>query len=411
MAYFNPFRPSYIRNPYAALARLRAEEPVHYSEAVEAWVVTSFPESISVLQDYETFSSNPVRAGSHVSQSLKYVQANSALGNVERLAQLDSVAHQRLRGIVSKGFVPKTLEALRLDIRNQLAALISENVGRPERPLDVVQRLAAHIPEIVLGLQLGLVDEDREQVMTDTFALMQTNFSDVTIARKREARAARDRMLQFLESAQNDGRVESTSVLGLIATKTSDSEDLSIEELLALVVDLAQAGSATTAETIANGVLLLATQPSIQHSLRSDPDRIPAAISELLRFEPPQQVLVRWATKDTVLGAQAIHENEAILILVGGANRDPAIYSDPEEFQLGRFDSGGGEPPSIAFGRGPHYCIGAPLAMLTLEEFFKEFLISTKSFALADEISEATLPRSDDWFSRGPMQLPIVVDA
>ena len=139
-------------------------------------MVTSFPESISVLQDYETFSSNPVRAGSHVSQSLKYVQANSALGNVERLAQLDSVAHQRLRGIVSKGFVPKTLEALRLDIRNQLAALISENVGRPERPLDVVQRLAAHIPEIVLGLQLGLVDEDREQVMTDTYAIMKNNF-------------------------------------------------------------------------------------------------------------------------------------------------------------------------------------------------------------------------------------------
>ncbi len=67
MAYFNPFRPSYIRNPYAALARLRAEEPVHYSEAVEGWVVTSFPEAIEILQDYETFSSNPVRAGSHVS--------------------------------------------------------------------------------------------------------------------------------------------------------------------------------------------------------------------------------------------------------------------------------------------------------------------------------------------------------
>jgi len=158
-------------------------------------------------------------------------------------------------------------------------------------------------------------------------------------------------------------------------------------------------------------VLLLATQPSMQHSLRSDPDRIPAAISELLRFEPPQQVLVRWATKDAVLGAQAIRENEAILILVGGANRDPAIYSDPDEFQLGRFDSGASEPPSIAFGRGPHYCIGAPLAMLTLEEFFKEFLINTKSFALADGISVTTVPRSDDWFSRGPMQLPIVVDA
>ena len=346
-----------------------------------------------------------------MSQSLKYVQANSALGNVERLAQLDSVAHQRLRSIVSKGFVPKTLEALRLDIRGQLTALIAENIERSGQQLDVVQGLATRIPEIVLGLQLGLSDADREQVMADTFALMQTNFSDVTIARKREARAARGRMLQFLESAQNDGRVESTSVLGLIAARTSDSEDLSIEELLALVVDLAQAGSATTAETVANGVLLLATQPSIQHSLRSDPDRIPAAISELLRFEPPQQVLVRWATKDTVLGAQAIQENEAILILVGGANRDPAIYSDPEEFQLGRFDSGANEPPSIAFGRGPHYCIGAPLAMLTLEEFFKEFLSSTKSFALADEISDATLPRSDDWFSRGPMQLPIVVDA
>ena len=411
MAYFNPFRPSYIRNPYAALARLRAEEPVHYSEAVEAWVVTSFPESISVLQDYETFSSNPVRAGSHVSQSLKYVQANSALGNVERLAQLDSVAHQRLRSIVSKGFVPKTLEALRLDIRNQLAALVSENIERSGQQLDVVQGLATRIPEIVLGLQLGLSDADREQVMADTFALMQTNFSDVTIARKREARAARDRMLEFLESAESGGQVEPTSVLGLIAAKTNDNENLNIQELLALVVDLAQAGSATTAETIANGILLLGTQPSLQHSLRSNPDRIPAAISELLRFEPPQQVLVRWATTDCVLGSQEIRENQAVLILVGGANRDPGIYPDPDVFEINRFDSDDGQPLSIAFGRGPHYCIGAPLATLTLEEFFKEFLVSTKSFALADDLTAATVPRSDDWFSRGPLQLPIVVDA
>mgnify|MGYP003325697663 CR=1 FL=1 len=227
MAYFNPFRPSYMVDPYTSLARLRSEEPVHYSEAVNAWVITSYRPGLEVLQDYERFSSNPDRASSKVSESLTYVQQNSALGNVERLAQLDSISHTRLRRIVARGFAPSILEKLRDEIRVEVSKQIDDMLtAHPDGLIEVVQSLAVKVPETILSLQLGLREDDRDQVMSDTFALMQTNFNDVTIAKRRAAREAKVRLTKFLESVSNEDRVDNDSVLASIAQAEETASDV-----------------------------------------------------------------------------------------------------------------------------------------------------------------------------------------
>jgi len=406
-------------DPYTSLARLRNEEPVHYSEAVNAWVITSYRPGLEVLQDYEKFSSNPDRASSKVSESLTYVQQNSALGNVERLAQLDSISHTRLRKIVARGFAPSILEKLRDEIRVEISKQIEDMLAaHPNGLIEVVQSLAVKVPELILSLQLGLREEDRDQVMSDTFALMQTNFNDVTIAKRRAAREAKVRLTKFLESVPHGDRVANDSVLASIARaeetasdKTSDDSGPSTEELLALVVDLAQAGSATTAEAIANGILAFAVNGSAQSTLRENSELLDSAVDEILRFDPPQQVLVRWVTSDLSFAGVEMKENDAVMVLVGGTNRDPKAFENPDMFDIERYQSVSGSetPPSLAFGRGSHYCVGAPLARIALQEVFKSLLEKTSSFRLSDEMDVSNLPRTDDWFARGPRALEIAV--
>ena len=334
-----------MADPYTSLARLRSEEPIHYSEAVNAWVIISYRPGLGVLQDYEKFSSNPDRASSKVSESLAYVQQNSALGNVERLAQLDSISHTRLRRIVARGFAPSILEKLRDEIRVEVSKQIDDMLtAHPDGLIEVVQSLAVKVPELILSLQLGLREDDRDQVMTDTFALMQTNFNDVTIAKRRAAREAKVRLTKFLESVSTEDRVANDSVLALIARaeetaidKSSDESTPSTEELLALVVDLAQAGSATTAEAIANGILAFAVNCTAQTTLRENSELLDSAVDEILRFDPPQQVLVRWVTSDLSFAGVQMKENDAVMVLVGGTNRDPEIFENPDIFDIERY--------------------------------------------------------------------------
>ncbi len=418
MAYFNPFRPSYMADPYSSLARLRSDEPVHYSETVNAWIITSYQYGLEVLQDYETFSSNPSRASSKVSESLAYVRQNSALGNVERLAQLDSFSHTRLRRIVARGFAPSILEKLRNDIRIEVSMLIDDLLGAHSGGVvEVVQSLAVKVPETILSLQLGLHVDDRDQVMSDTFALMQTNFNDVTVAKRRAAREAKVRLTEFLESVSHDERVASDSVLSSIARaeeiSNDDTEDdlPSTEELLALVVDLAQAGSATTAEAITNGILAFAISDTAQSALRENSELLDSAVDEILRFDPPQQVLVRWVTSDLLFSGVQMKENDVVMVLVGGTNRDPDVFENPDIFDVERYrsNSGSDAPPSLAFGRGSHYCVGAPLARIALQEVFRSLLEKTSSFRLSDQMEPGSLPRTEDWFARGPKALEISV--
>ena len=419
MAYFNPFRPSYMADPYSSLARLRSDEPVHYSDAVSAWIITSYRSGLEALQDYETFSSNPSRASSKVSESLAYVQQNSALGNVERLAQLDSFSHTRLRKIVARGFAPSILEKLRNDIRVEVSKQIDDMLtSHPDGVIEVVQSLAVKVPETILSLQLGLRADDRDQVMGDTFALMQTNFNDVTVAKRRAAREAKVRLTEFLESVSRDERVANDSVLasiarveGMSADDGAENSPPSTEELLALVVDLAQAGSATTAEAIANGILAFATSDTAQSTLRKNSELLDSAVDEILRFDPPQQVLVRWVTSDLLFSGVQMKENDAVMVLVGGTNRDPDVFENPDIFDVERYQSNSpsGAPTSLAFGRGSHYCVGAPLARIALQEVFRSLLEKTSSFRLSDKMKAGNLSRTDDWFARGPTALEIAV--
>jgi cytochrome P450 len=113
--------------------------------------------------------------------------------------------------------------------------------------------------------------------------------------------------------------------------------------------------------------------------LRKNSELLDSAVDEILRFDPPQQVLVRWVTSDLLFSGVQMEENDAVMVLVGGTNRDPDVFENPDIFDVERYQSNspGGAPPSLAFGRGSHYCVGAPLARIALQEVFRSLLEKT----------------------------------
>lgn len=398
MAYFNPQRPSYIADPYPALARLRAEAPVFYSEPHEAWLVTSYAECLALLHDEATYASDPARSTGRVGERIRHQRESQVLGDTPRIGQSDAPVHARLRGTVAAAFTPRYVEGMRGFIEREVAALL-DSVLRAGAPFDALNDFGALLPRAVIGAQLGAPEPDREQVLAWATALMQTVNADLTPARRDEAEAARDGLLDYLGRV---GRGETGAPESLIATMAraeSEARRLTAAELLALTIDVALAGNDTTANLIGNGVIALASHPEEEARLRSEPDW-EAAVDEMLRYDPPQQVIARFTTGPTTLRGKHIPAGATVLAHVAAANRDPAVFPAPDRFDVGRR----GER-HLSLGMGVHHCVGAPLARVEAEAAFRALLNRLTALRLAPGTA---FPRGPDWMLRSAGAVPLL---
>ncbi len=399
MAFFNPLRPSYIDDPYPALHRLRAEEPVHRAEQLSAWIVTSHEHCLDVLRDHETYSSTLRGAEGPLGRHIEHQRRETVLRDAARMAQSDPPEHTRLRGIVSRTFTPRYVESLRPFVEREVARLL-EGV-QPSEPWDVLSGLARPLPIAVIAEQLGAPSGDREQVMAWTRSLLQlASAADLSPQRRREAEAARDGMLDYLERVARGESGEPGALITALARTVGDDERLQPMELLALTVDLAIAGNDTTAGMLANGTLALARHPEQQEILRREPAHLRDAIEEMLRWDPPTQTAVRVAAKEARLGKRTIRPGQTVIAMLAAANRDPAVFRDPDRFDVTREAEG----RHLAFGMGIHYCLGAPLARIEAETAFRALLDRFDVIRLSEG---ADLARSPDWMLRGVQRLPL----
>lgn len=399
MAFFNPFRLSYIEDPYPALHRLRAEEPVHRAENLSAWIVTSHEHCLEVLRDHETYSSTLRGAEGPVGKHIEHQRRRAVLRDTPRMAQSDPPEHTRLRGIVSRAFTPRYVESLRPFVEQQVTRLLE--AVRPGTPWDLAGGLARPLPVSVIAEQLGAPPEDRERVMGWTRSLLQlASATDLSPERQREAEAARDGMLDYLDRAARGETGDPDALITSLSRAGHEEQRLEPMELLALTVDLAIAGNDTTAGLLGNGALALAAHPEQQEALRGDPDRIRPAIEEMLRWDPPTQTAVRVATREARLWKRTIRPGQVVIAMLAAANRDPAVFPDPDRFDVTREVEG----RHLAFGMGIHHCLGAPLARLEAEVAFSALL---DRFAPIRLVAGARLPRTDDWMLRGALQIPL----
>ncbi|TDD04626.1 cytochrome P450 [Saccharopolyspora terrae] len=341
-------------------AQLRAQEPLSrvklpYGE--EAWLATRY-EDVKVVLGDPRFS----RAET-MERDEPRLRPRQQVGGI---LSMDPPDHTRLRRLVAKAFTQRRVEKLRprtQDIADDLVSAMIERGG----PVDVVEDFALPLPITVICELLGVPFEDREDFRVWSDAFLST--SKLTAEQVTDYT---DRMMDYIAGLIAQRRAEPADdlITGLIAAR-DEHDKLSEDELVRLAAGILVAGHETTASQIPNFLHVLLTHPEQLQRLRADLDLIPSAVEELLRFVPlgVGAGFARYATEDVELGGVLVRAGEPVLSSIGSANRDEAVFDDPETVDLAR-----AEASHVGFGHGPHHCLGAQLARMELQVALRTLL-------------------------------------
>jgi len=353
---YNPLAPQTYRNPYPRYALLRAKDPVHWSPLMDSWVLSRYEDVDTVLRDHKRFSSDARNRRSARRRQRQSVVASPS--EPPSMLFSDPPDHTRLRALVNKAFIPQAIEALKSRIR----AIAEELLDQVQDPagFDVIETIAYPLPVIVMAELLGVPTRDRAQfkVWSDQRArLLEPTItaSEIQVA----IQAGREFDAYFMDVINARRKEPRDDLISTLVAVEEAGDKLTQGELLVMLRLLLIAGNETTTNLIGNGLLALLRHPDQLQALRDDPGRMPAAVEELVRYDGPVQVDGRTAMEDMEIKGRHIQKGQSIVVLIGSANHDPDVFRNPERLDITRK-----EASHIAFGRGIHHCLGAPLARL-----------------------------------------------
>jgi pimeloyl-[acyl-carrier protein] synthase len=366
--------PAVLANPYPLYHRLRTEDPVHWDPFLHAWVVTRYPDVVTVLH---RFSANrtptPEQLAAMGLESLSPI----AQVMVRQMLFLDAPAHTRLRSLASHAFTPRRVAVLREHIQDIVERLL-DGVA-PRGRMEVIEDFAAPLPAIVTAEMLGVPVEDHGKLKgwSADFAEILGNFQHNPERAARTLRATEAMTTYFREAIREQRTHPREGLINALLTAELDGDRLTEEEVVANCIITMVGGQETTTNLIGNGVLSLLRNPSELARLRAEPSLIPSAVEELLRYESPSQHTARLAPDEVELGGRQIRKRQAVIAVMGAANRDPERFPDPDRLDLGRPDN-----RHVAFGWGAHFCFGAPLARIEGQLAFEALLRRFPDLAL-----------------------------
>ncbi|HET9795127.1 MAG TPA: cytochrome P450 [Thermoanaerobaculia bacterium] len=355
LSLFQLLDPAVLANPYPLYARLRTEDPVHWDPFLHAWVVTRYADVLTVLHDYSADRTpTPDQLAAMGLESLTPIAAVM----VRQMLFMDAPAHTRLRGLASVAFSPRRVEVLRGHIQEIADRLID---GAPGGRMDLIDQFANPLPAIVTAEMLGVPVEDHDRLKrwSADFAEMLGNFQHNPDRVPRVLRSVEEMTAYFREAIASQSRAPREGLVRSLLTAEIDGDRLSEEEVIANCIVTMVGGQETTTNLIGNGMLTLLRNPEALERLRSDPSLTPSAVEELLRYESPSQHTARMAPSDRELGGRPIRKRQAVIAVMGAANRDPERFPDPDRLDLSRQPN-----RHVAFGWAAHFCFGAPLARL-----------------------------------------------
>ncbi|MGI9185557.1 MAG: cytochrome P450, partial [Solirubrobacteraceae bacterium] len=269
---------------------------------------------------------------------------------------------------------------LREHIREIATGLVDDLAGAGS--FDVMSGLANPLPAIVTAEMLGVPTSDHELLKSwsQDFAEMLGNFQHNPGRAKKVLRSVEEMVAYFRAALVREAAAPSEGLINALATAEVDGDRLTEEEIVANVIVTMVGGQETTTNLIGNGLLTLLSQPDQLERLRSDPALMPSAVEELLRYESPSQHTARLAPPGAVLGGQEIREGDAVIAVMGAANRDPERFREPDQVDLSRADN-----RHLAFGWAAHFCFGAPLARIEGQIAFEALLARFAELALAPD--------------------------
>jgi len=384
--------PTFRTDPYPALARLREREPVHYDGVIHRWVLTRQDDVDRLLRD-RSLSVDPRKANEGT-----YMRVFDRFGDFSMLFQ-DPPDHTRLRALVSKAFTSRAVDRLAPRIVEIAEELLSA-VTTADR-FDVIETLAGPLPVIVIAEMLGVDPSDRRDFKRWSDAQAMGLNPLLTDNERTWVQEADAELEAYLRSTIADRRARPRDdLISAMVTAQEAGDQLTEREILTMCELLLAAGNVTTTDLIGNGVWLLLRHPEQLRKLRDDSSLIANAVEEILRLESSVVQTARIALADMTIGGCPVRRGESILTSLAAANRDPAVYTEPDRFDVTRRDV-----HHFAFGGGVHFCLGAPLARLEAQLAIATLLRRFPSFRLADEPLEwRALPAF-----RGLVRLPVVV--
>jgi cytochrome P450 len=315
----------------------------------------------------------------------------------DTLINMDPPRHTRVRRILSGAFTVRRVERWRPRIREIAGELVDDMLAAPP-PVDVITKFAAELPIRVIAEILGVADGDLDRFR---------RWSDVTMSidpgNAAEREQARVEFFTYLaELIEQHRREPGTDLLDAMIQASDDGDRLSEAELLDTTRSLLLAGQETTMTTIGRGVFTLLRHPEQYEDLVADPDLVSAAVEEILRHDFPADVgFIRVARDDVELPSGTIRRGEGIMPLISSANADPARFPDADAFDIRRADNG-----HIAFGQGPHYCIGANLARVQIQEAFGALVRRLPKLRLA--VPADQVPWKPHMMTHPIAELPVV---
>lgn len=344
---FDYLSQQFLRDPYPHYRELRERSPVHFNEGRGNWVLTRYSDIATVLRDHERFSAE--RGG----------PARYSTGDMPRsMLGSDPPHHTRLRTLVNKAFTARTVERLRPRIQGLVDGLIDGVSGRGE--MEVIADFAYPLPITVIAEMLGVPVSDRDffKEASSKIAAALGPIEDMQVGMR--ALEGRNALVAYFNELipKRQGDPHDDLISALLAAEEA-GDVLSHGELIAMLILLLVAGHETTVNLIGNGLLALLRNPDQLERLRDDTRIERSAIEELLRYDSPVQFTGRIAVDDFELDGKKIKAGSGVQTILASANRDPAVFDDPDTLDLGR------DPcPHLSFSAGIHFCLGAQLARL-----------------------------------------------
>jgi cytochrome P450 len=351
--------PAFKANPYPTYAELRSTAPVHRVELPDGlgiWLITRYDDVLAVLKD-ERFVKDwrKVLTPEQLAQVPPIPPVMEALSR--NMLDMDPPDHQRLRSLVSKAFTPRLIERLRPRVQAIADGLLDAVQDRGE--MDLIDDYAFPLPITVIAELLGVPAEDRDSFREWSDAAVSGNTTQEHLDKVLipHMQAFTDYLHALFEEKRKNPKDDLVSAL-LRAEEAGDK--LSEDELLGMVFLLLVAGHETTVNLIGNGVLALLQHPDQLQKLKDDPSLIKPAVEELLRYDGPVETSTeRFAREDVRIGETVIPRGEMVLVVLAAADHDPERFADPDELDITRVDN-----RHLAFGKGIHHCLGAPLARM-----------------------------------------------
>jgi cytochrome P450 len=387
MLRYDPTDPQWASDPWPLYAELREAGRLQRSEQ-GFWVVTRHADCQALLRDRRASSDSTQVDITKVPpaglrRSVADDDGSLAQAEVDNRPFLfrDPPDHTRLRGLVAKAFTPKMIDGLRARTEAIVAELLDAALERGE--LDVVADLAYPLPVRIICEMLGVPVADHERFQGWSAALargLDPEFllTEEVIAARMEAITSFG--LYLLELLAERRANPGDDLLSQLALAEEEGDTLSEEELISTAILLLVAGHETTVNLIAGGVLSLVQHPVQLERLRSDPSVVRSGVEEMLRYVSPVQLTGRTLLEPMTVGEADLEAGEFVIILIGSANRDPLVFTDPEVFDLGRAPN-----HHLGFGFGIHHCLGAPLARLEAQVAIPELLRRVETIELVED--------------------------